>query len=164
MHEKSPVRPKPSYELKRKGIYEGVNPMTGVTIPKGKKHGRKRLAYTLEEVGKHLELFSGMEPVVISTDDGPYTPEISQCLIKAVIGVAAFAGLRKGEIRGQWWEDDDGDILTIRRSVWRSHLKYETKTHEDDEDPGVVPIIAPLRLVLDTIKQRCFWLDVPQHD
>jgi hypothetical protein len=34
---------------KRKGIYEGVNPMTGGTIPKGKKHGRKRLAYTLEE-------------------------------------------------------------------------------------------------------------------
>lgn len=33
---------------KRKGIYDGVNPMTGVTIPKGKKHGRKRLAYTLD--------------------------------------------------------------------------------------------------------------------
>jgi hypothetical protein len=93
-----------------------------------------------------------MEPVVISTNDAPYTPEISQRLIKAVIGVAAFAGLRKGEIRGQWWEDDDGDILNIRRSVWRSHLKYETKTYEDDEDPGVVPIIAPLRLVLDAIK------------
>jgi hypothetical protein len=30
---------------KRKGIYEGVNPMTGVSIPKGKRHGRKRLAY-----------------------------------------------------------------------------------------------------------------------
>ncbi len=46
---------------RRKGIYDGVNPMTGVTIPKGKKHGRKRLAYTLEEVEKHLELFSGTE-------------------------------------------------------------------------------------------------------
>jgi integrase len=137
---------------KRKGLYEGVNPMTGVTIPKGKKHGRKRLAYTLEEVGKHLELFSGTEPIVISTDDGPYTPEISQRLIKAVIGVAAFAGLREGEIRGQWWEDDGGKVLNIRRSVWRSHLKYETKTHEDEEDPGVVPIIEPLRLVLNAIK------------
>ena len=137
---------------KRKGIYEGVNPMTGVTIPKGKKHGRKRLAYTLEEVGKHLELFSGTEPIVISTDDGPYTPEISQRLVKAVIAVAAFAGLREGEIRGQWWEDDDGEVLNIRRSVWRTHLKEETKTHEDEEDPGVVPIIEPLRLVLDAIK------------
>jgi hypothetical protein len=66
--------------------------------------------------------------------------------------VAAFAGLRQGEIRGQWWEDDDGDILNIRRSVWRTHLKDETKTHEDDEDPGVVPILKPLRLLLDAIK------------
>jgi hypothetical protein len=69
--------------------------------PEGEKHGRKRLAYALEEVGKHLELFAGAEPIVISSDDGPYTPEISQHLIRAVIGVAAFAGLRDREIRGQ---------------------------------------------------------------
>jgi hypothetical protein len=31
-------------------------------------------------------------------------------------------------------------------------LKYETKTHEDEEDPGVVPIIEPLRAVLEAIK------------
>jgi hypothetical protein len=37
--------------------------------------------------------------------------------IQAVIGVAAFAGLREGEIRRQWWEDDDGKVLNIRRSV-----------------------------------------------
>jgi integrase len=139
---------------KRKGIYDGVNPMTGVTIPKGKKHGRKRLAYTLEEVEKHLELFSGTEPIVIPTKDGPYTPEITQGVVRAVIGVAAFAGLREGEIRGQWWEDDDGEVLNIRRSVWRTHLKDETKTHEDEEDPGVVPIIESLRLVLDAIRPK----------
>lgn len=139
---------------KRKGIYDGVNPMTGVTIPKGKKHGRKRLAYTLEEVEKHLELFSGTEPIVIPAKDGPYTPEITQGVVRAVIGVAAFAGLREGEIRGQWWEDDDGEVLHIRRSVWRTHLKDETKTHEDEEDPGVVPIIESLRLVLDAIKPK----------
>ena len=137
---------------KRKGIYEGVNPMTGVSIPKGKRHGRKRLAYTLGEVEKHLELFSGTEALVILTEDGPYTPQITQGVVRAAIGVAAFAGLREGEIRGQWWEDDDGDVLNIRRSVWRTHLKDETKTHEDDDDPGVVPIIEPLRFVLDAIK------------
>ena len=137
---------------KRRGFFDGANPMTGVSIPKGKKHGRKRLAYTLEEVQKHLELFSGTEPIVILTEDGPYTPRITQGVVRALIGVAAFAGLRAGEIRGQWWEDDDGDVLNIRRSVWRTHLKDETKTHEDDEDPGVVPIIEHLRLVLDFIK------------
>jgi hypothetical protein len=31
-----------------------------------------------------------------------------------------------------------GEVLNIRRSVWRTHLKDETKTHEDEEDPGVV--------------------------
>jgi hypothetical protein len=137
---------------KRKGIYDGVNPMTGVTIPKGKKHGRKRLAYSLEEVEKHLELFSGKQQIVIPTEDGFYTPEISQGVVRAVIGVAAFAGLREGEIRGQWWEYDDGDVLNIRRSVWRTHLNDETKTHEDEEDPGVVSIIESLRVLLDAVK------------
>jgi integrase len=69
-----------------------------------------------------------------------------------LIGVAAFAGLREGEIRGQWWEDDKGHILNIRRLVGRTHVKYETKTHEDEDDPGVVPIIKPLRAMLDAIK------------
>ena len=91
-------------------------------------------------------------PIAILTEDGPYTPEITQGVVRAVIGVAAFAGLREGEIRGQWWEDDEEDILNIRRSVWRTHVKNETKTHEDDEDPGVVPIIEPLRFLLDAIK------------
>jgi len=31
-------------------------------------------------------------------------------------------------------------------------LKEDTKTHEDDEDSGVVPIIKPLRLLLDAIE------------
>src|SRR5215831_19471851 len=124
--------------------------MTGVTVPNGKKHGRRRPAYTLLEIEKHLELFCGTEPITIATED--YTPEMSQHLIRAIIGVAAFGGLREGEIRGQWWEDDEGHILNIRRSVWRTHVKYETKTHEDEDDPGVVPIIQPLRAMLDTIK------------
>ena len=34
----------------------------------------------------------------------------------------------------------------------RTHLNDETKTHEDDDDPGVVPIIEPLRVVLEAIK------------
>jgi integrase len=31
-------------------------------------------------------------------------------------------------------------------------LKEETKTHEDEEDPCAVPIIEPLRVVLDAIR------------
>ena len=124
---------------KNVGAYEGANPVTGVKAPKGKRHGRKRLAYTLEEEVQHLKLFTDM-PVV-----------------QAVIGTAAFAGLREGEIRGLCSEDDEGEILNIRRSVWRTKVK-DTKTHEDDEDPGVVPIIRPLRLLLDSVKPKHGWL------
>jgi integrase len=74
--------------------------------------------------------------------------------------VAAFAGLRLGEIRGIWWEDDEGEVLNIRRSVWRTTVKDETKTYEDEDDPGVVPIIRPLRLMLDSIRPvgACGWI------
>jgi len=126
--------------------------MQNVSIPKGKKHGRKRLAYSLEEIEQHLDLFR-RDPIVIRRDDGSlYTPQILAGVVRAVIGVGAFAGLREGEIRGICWEDDDGDVLNIRRSVWRTTVKDDTKTHEDEEDPGVVPIVRPLRLMLDGIR------------
>lgn len=137
-------------EGRNMGLYEGMNPTTGVRIPKGKKHGRRRLAYSLEEILRHLELFSG-DRIVVRTEDGPYTPTISAGMVRAIIGVTGFAGLRKGEIRGLWWDDDRGDVLAICRSMWRSTLK-NTKTDEDIDDPGLVPLIQPLRLLLDAIR------------
>ena len=137
-------------EARNLGLYEGVNPTTGVRIPKGKKHGRKRLAYSLEEILKHLQLFKS-DPIVIINEDSPYTPEIGAGIVRAVIGVTAFAGLRRGEVRGLWWDDDGGDLLSICRSMWHSTLK-NTKTEEDVDEPGLVPIIKPLRLLLDAIK------------
>jgi hypothetical protein len=97
------------------GVYEGVNPRTGVTIPEGKKHGRKRLAYTLEEVEKHLEVFSSTGPIVIPTEDGPYTPEIPQGVVRAVVGVAALAGSRVPDIVIQAILRHEG-IRTTQRS------------------------------------------------
>jgi hypothetical protein len=85
--------------------------MQGVSIPKGRKHGRKRLAYSLEEVEQHLELFSIDSPIEIRRDQGKiYRPELSARVVRAVIGTAAFAGLREGELRGLWWDDDDGQV------------------------------------------------------
>lgn len=135
---------------KRLGIVD-QNPIHDVSVPNGKKHGRKRLAYTLEEAEMHLELFSGDSISVRGQDGSVYTPEISAATVRALIAVATFAGLRLGEIRGLWWEDDEDDRLTIRRSVWRTQVK-DTKTHEDEENPGVVPIIRPLRVLLDAIR------------
>ena len=56
-----------------------------------------------------------------------------------------------GKVRGLWWDDDGGDLLSICRSMWHSTLK-NTKTEEDVDEPGLVPIIKPLRLLLDAIK------------
>ncbi len=74
--------------------------------------------------------------------------------------MAAFAGLCLDEIRGIWWEDDKGDVLNIRRSVWRTTVKDEIKTYEDEDGSGVVPIIRPLRLMLDSIRPvgACGWI------
>jgi integrase len=126
------------------------HPTTGVRIPKGKKHGRKRLAYSLEEILKHLQLFNS-DSIVIINKEGPHTPEVGAGIVRAVIGVTAFAGLRRGEVRGLWWDDDGGDLLSICPSMWHSTLK-NTKTEEDVDEPGLVPIIKPLRLLLDAIK------------
>jgi integrase len=41
---------------------------------------------------------------------------------KAVIATAAFAGLRKGELKNLRPEDYDGSSLNIKRAAWRKHL------------------------------------------
>jgi hypothetical protein len=43
------------------------------------------------------------------------------------------------------------NVLAVCRSVWRTTLK-NTKTEEDIDEPEYVPIIQPLRLLLDAIK------------
>ena len=47
--------------------------------------------------------------------------------------------------------DEGGNLLSICRSPWHSTLK-NTKTEDDVDAPGLVPIIKPLRLLLDAIK------------
>ena len=138
------------------GIYDGANPMTGVTIPKGKKHGRKHPAYTLEEVEKHLELFSGHAPDLSSLRGRPLHArnQSACCPSRNRSGGSRWSSGGRNP-RTRRWEDDDGDVLNIRRSVWRTHLNEETKTHEDEDEPGVVPIIEPLRGLLDAIKPGC---------
>ncbi|MBB5064889.1 tyrosine recombinase XerC [Granulicella mallensis] len=155
-------------EARNLGVYDGANPTTGVRIPKGKKHGRKRLAYSLDEILRHLGLFTS-DPIIVpqplprkrkttritrrrtGIKAEVYVAGISASQMRAIIGVTAFAALRKGEIRGLWWDDDRGEVLAICRSVWNSTLK-STKTEEDVDEPGLVPVIRPLRLLLDAIR------------
>jgi len=87
-------------------------------------------AYTLKEIGAMLTLLG--EPA------------------RTAVAVAAFTGMREGEIRGLRWPDYTGSTLHIRRAVWRTHVD-ETKTESSD---APVPVIKPLRLILDDHRKQ----------
>jgi integrase len=90
---------------------------------------------------------------VVEKEDGTkYTASISRKIVRALIGVAAYAALRQGEVRGLMKDDDRGDVFAISRTVWETILKDHTKTGEDDVEPGVIPIIPQLRDLLDAVK------------
>jgi integrase len=65
---------------------------------------------------------------------------------RGAVAVAAFTGLRAGEIRGLRWEDYTGEELRVSRSVWRLRVG-PTKTEEKGQNP--VPVIPLLSEILD---------------
>jgi hypothetical protein len=85
----------------RKGIYNGVNPRAGVTIPKEKNTDESAVPTPLRK-WKNTLSFSPEQNLPSSKPRAARTlPKLLRVLSRAVIGVAAFAGLREGEIRGQ---------------------------------------------------------------
>ena len=61
--------------------------------------------------------------------------------------MAAFAGLRAGEIRGLCWEDysPSEGLIQVTRSVWKRHITAP----KTDASSNVVPVIPALRQMLD---------------
>ena len=110
-------------------LEEGGNPAREARA-EGKRSNTDLPACTLEEIFNMLGHLS--EPA------------------RTLVAVAAFAGLREAELRGLQMEDYDGAFLYIRRSVWRTSVN-ETKTPAAE---GSVPVIRPLRKMLDEHKQR----------
>lgn len=136
----------------RSGVIDS-NPVKSTIIPKGKKHGRKTYAYSLREIQNHLSVFAGSDPINVIEEDGEeYIATISRAMVRSLIGVAGYAGLRQGEIRGLMIDDDHDNVLIIQRSIWETTVNDETKTGEDNTEPGLVPIIQPLRQLLDAVK------------
>ena len=64
--------------------------------------------------------------------------------------MAAFSGLRHGEIRGLKWEDITDTEISVSRNVWGRHIG-ETKT-EDSQAP--VPLLPILRDCLAAHRKR----------
>lgn len=117
-----------SYAM-RLGYITGSNPVREARA-EGKRTDPHLHAYTLKEVEWMLERLP--EPA------------------RTVVAVAAFTGLREAEIRGLQWQDYTGDMLHVRRSIWRTHVG-DTKTKES---ANAVPVIGPLRKMLEAHRNR----------
>ena len=64
---------------------------------------------------------------------------------RTIVGVAAFLGLRRGEIRGLEWPDYLGEEIRVMRSVWEN-VTNEPKTRKSK---APVPVIVPMQKLLD---------------
>jgi integrase len=114
---------------KREGILDGENPMRDVSVP-GKPTKYKGPVYDLDETLALLH----------------YVPDPA----KIVVAVAALTGLRLAELRGLRWSDFTGNMLHVKRSVWRTHVN-DPKTEESE---GVVPVLPLLRDALETYRKK----------
>jgi integrase len=74
---------------------------------------------------------------------------------RVILTVAAFAGLRRGEIVGLKWGDYDGEFITVRRNICfgkRGEMSVERGKTDASEAP--VPVIGPLKRILDDWKAK----------
>jgi integrase len=110
---------------KRQGVINFENPMRDVVLPKGAPAG-ETYAYSLDEITQMLDVLP--EPAA------------------TIVAVAAFTGVRKGELRGFLWENYDGEQILISQSFWRGHA-LEPKTRQSR---APVPIIVPLAQRIET--------------
>jgi integrase len=120
---------------RRQGVLSGANPIQGVSIPHGREP-QETHAYSLEEITAMLSVLPG--------------------IARVLVGVAAFTGLRRSEIRGLSWEDYQPSTpgsfgeIHVERSVWGQHVQA-TKTRGSRAS---VPVIPALEKILDDFRKE----------
>jgi integrase len=110
------------------GVYAGTNPMQPVLIPPARP-ASETYAYSSNEI---LQIMA-------------VVPEPA----RTVVAVAAYTGLRAGEIAALRWEDLSDGSLIVARSIWRGHLS-EPKTAASK---AAVPIIPQLSVILKRYRE-----------
>jgi integrase len=105
---------------KQLGYYEGVNPLQDTRVDPRAAEPAETYAYSLEEVQALLAVLP--EPAATA------------------FAVAAFMGLRIGEIEALQWEDYREGEMHISRSIWNGHVG-EPKTRKS---AAPVPVIRHL--------------------
>jgi integrase len=109
---------------KNQGYFDGQNPVVDAQLPNAKPKA-ETYAYSLNEVERLLS----------------FLPEPAA----TVVAVAAYTGLRKGEIQGLQWEGYSGTELRVTRAIWNG-IVDEPKTAASKK---AVPIIPQLQQMLD---------------
>ncbi len=107
----------------------GPNPIRETSLPRAPE-AEETIAHDLDTVLAMLRLVS--EPS------------------RTAIAIAAFAGLRRGEIEGLLWENFDGQSLKVARSIWQG-IAGEPKSKKSK---ACVPVISPLRRLLEQHRLR----------
>jgi integrase len=111
------------------GFHPGPNPVSLAEVGSGKP-SKIMPHYLLDEVRQLLAVL----------------PEPS----RTAVAIAAFSGLRRGEIEGLMWEHVTADSIRVERSMWAGKA-YETKTAASK---GLVPLIPALKIILEAHRLR----------
>ena len=68
-----------------------------------------------------------------------------------IFAVAAFTGLRRGELQGLQWEDYEDGQIRVSRAIWECHM-HDPKM---GRSKGAVPIIKHVAERLELHRMRC---------
>jgi integrase len=107
-------------EARRLGYYDGPNPAQDTRVNPDAPEPGSTYAYSLEEIATIL----GILPEPAAT----------------IFAIAAYGGLRRGEIEGLEWTDYKYGELQVRRSIWNG----EVVTPKTAKSRAAVPVISPL--------------------
>ncbi|PYV73672.1 MAG: hypothetical protein DMG97_10825 [Acidobacteria bacterium] len=102
---------------KQQGYFDGVNPVMDTAVSASAAEPEETYAYSLEEINAILS----------------HIPEPAT----TAFAVAAYAGLRIGEIEGLRWEDYRKGEIHVSRSIWNGH----------EEDPKTRKSRAPVPVI-----------------
>lgn len=116
---------------KQLDYFRWENPARDTAINPGAAEPKETYAYSLDEIDAILAVLP--EPAATA------------------FAVAAYAGLRHGEIQGLQWEDYRNGALQVSRSIWNGRVTAP-KTRKSKAS---VPVIAQLAKRLDMHRLRC---------
>jgi integrase len=116
---------------KQQNYFDGINPAQNTAINPNATEPEETYAYSLEEIQSILGLLP--EPAATA------------------FAVAAFMGLRHGEIQGLLWENYRDREIFVSRSIWNGRIS-EPKTRSGR---APVPVIKQLSERLEMHRLRC---------